>query len=172
MTTATVGTVGRNWPPGRRRLKRVPRYTDPENPIAWWWYGEFCGSANEKPPGLGYFPFDCLDACCLIHDRCLEGHWAWGYSEPCGHRCCDCDFLDCVSRIIGTACCPRYSRCWAAAWEARKAFDTLCTFYAVFFPNCPDCLENPYRYAKWYWYDPPSDSPRPVPCPLEAATVE
>ncbi|MBV6504350.1 MAG: hypothetical protein AKCLJLPJ_02471 [Fimbriimonadales bacterium] len=149
-----------------RRLRRHPGYTDPEDWKSWWWYGEFCGSANVKPPGLGYKPIDCLDACCWAHDRCLEGHYFWGYSEQCAHRCCDCMLLYCARGIRGSKCCPVFSVCWIAADQLIDAFSGLCTYYLAFF-GCPDCLDKPYRFAHKYWYNPPPAAPKPTACPLE-----
>ncbi len=81
-------------------------------------YGSYCGSDNRRNPGWGIIPQDCLDACCQIHDRCLEAHYGAGYEENNAHRCCDWKLHQCADWAHNSGCCshsPRPAECRKAA---------------------------------------------------------
>lgn len=148
-------------PPQRvtRRLKIQPGQSGPG--VGFWWYGNYCGAANRKPPDSGFMPIDCLDSCCLIHDRCLEGHERMGYSGACQHKCCDCDLLHCAQGLGD--CCT--GACYLARDQLIKAFGLMCGAMA-YVRFCPPCLENPIKYAYGYWWSTVGER-EPVPRPVE-----
>lgn len=170
------------------RLNNQKRIPSLRRPSEYWdfgpglyYYGNYCGSANVKPPGMGFLPVDCVDACCMIHDRCLEGHYHMGYDENCAHLCCDCALADCVERALGSDCCdePRSEDrtvqpdpdwwpspyCRGAAASVSTMMNILCAFYSRYTNSCPNCLDDPGKYAWGYWYSVPGKI-EPVPCEL------
>jgi hypothetical protein len=131
---------------------------EPSNPFSWWHYGNFCGAANVKPPGQGFKPLDCLDLCCLKHDRCIEAHAFAGYSGGCQHYCCDCGLLHCAEAVLVSGCCadaPSPFLCAQAAADIVWSFIRLCGFFRLGI-WCPDCipggLHEHLRLARFYWY--------------------
>lgn len=105
------------------------------------WYGQYCGSGNVKPPGV--LPQDCIDGCCLLHDRCLGNHMAAGYSNTCAHRCCDCALADCAKSSASNGCCcdsPLPSDCIVASAAIAGMFSAMCATFFLIGIGCPRCL--------------------------------
>jgi RHS repeat-associated protein len=123
-----MGFDGGDWNLYRYVMNRPTVFVDPqgESPRNPWWrirphnlpprgifgppgptfrYGQYCGADVVKNPGWHVLPQDCLDACCMDHDRCLEGHYGAGYTEKQGHRCCDAILHDCVQDLPNSGCC-------------------------------------------------------------------
>jgi|GEM_PF-1861676 len=105
-------------------------------------YGAYCGMSNVQPPGKRILPQDCIDACCLYHDRCLEGHYGYGRSLYCAHHCCDCDLLSCVARALVSGCCRESEHptvCSIAGEMIMTFFSFACGAFS--WPLCcPPCL--------------------------------
>ncbi|MFN8140443.1 MAG: hypothetical protein U0R49_11660 [Fimbriimonadales bacterium] len=68
-------------------------------------YGNYCGSDRVENPAWGIQPQDCVDQCCLVHDRCLEAHYQYYMdvygmnlheTEVCSHKCCDPPLVRCA----------------------------------------------------------------------------
>lgn len=141
------GNGGKSGPP-RPMAHRLP-FKGPD--IGWppgldYSYGAYCGSNRVQDPGLHILPQDCIDACCLFHDRCLEGHYAAGFDQICGHKCCDCDLRDCVANSILQGCCDQSEypgQCRGAAASILAFFAASCATgrgSLVAQLCCPPCL--------------------------------
>jgi hypothetical protein len=91
-------------------------------------YGNYCGPAVKKNPAWHVLPVDCVDACCLNHDRCLEAQYGAGVSQLVAHACCDSGLSDCVGGLFGTNCCkssPDEGACLYAMQTISIAFWVL-----------------------------------------------
>jgi hypothetical protein len=71
-------------------------------------YGSYCGSSIVQNPGFQVLPQDPIDACCQIHDRCLEAHQGAGYSNYAAHQCCDAALYNCANGILPSNACWRF----------------------------------------------------------------
>lgn len=114
-------------------------------------YGAYCGSDNVRNPGLQVEPQDAIDACCQIHDRCLEAHYGAGFVEKGAHHCCDQALADCATWALLDGCydSPRPMECVTAAVQITIAFYHLARHY-----KCDvTCLEQSqwqeYIYEHW-----------------------
>lgn len=132
-------------------------------------YGCYCGSAQVQNPKINIKPIDCIDKCCLDHDRCLDAHYGAGINGVggiCAHRCCDQGLEDCVeieeNTYLSFSCCkdsPIPDNCMKAGEILSTGFSIVNQIYAGsagFFsgllPNlaalcCPDCLDSS-KYEK------------------------
>jgi RHS repeat-associated protein len=129
-------------------------------------YGRYCGGPNQKNPGWAIPPQDCLDACCQIHDRCLEAHYGAGYSEVDGHRCCDDNLITCTEWVINSGCCrrsPIVLRCALAAGEVQKGIKIVRSTVYRGGPSKP-CLPQTQwpRFVALHWGDVRCPSPQGV----------
>ena len=94
-------------------------------------YGCYCGSAQKQKPGAKIKPVDCIDSCCLTHDRCLEAHYGagrGGIGGYCAHKCCDDNLEKCASKVMKNGCCdqsPNPAECKKAAKLIFVAFAEL-----------------------------------------------
>ena len=115
-------------------------------PILDYRYGAYCGSNQVQDPTLHILPQDCVDACCLFHDRCLEGHYAAGFGQICANNCCDCDLRDCVATAFASGCCNESEHpllCRGAAIDILVSFGAACAALGSSVPIlvcCPACL--------------------------------
>ncbi len=101
-------------------------------------YGAYCGPSVQQNPAWNVKPQDCIDACCKVHDRCLEAQYGAGFSEGQAHSCCDAGLANCVSAKLKLGCCPESP----TPWGCRYAGETI---GAVF-----DILGN-FVYSKWLY---------------------
>ncbi len=168
-----------------------PRQTVPPNDPAWspkpvrppWHgisgfgsgfsYGSYCGSSNRQNPGKGILPQDCVDACCQIHDRCLEAHYGAGFDPAGAHQCCDDALIHCASWALKSDCCKKfyphdwykYEECKAAARQIRPGIwigkEVSIIGGGILFGPKPNCL--PARqipgFVKKNWGNPTCPQP-------------
>jgi len=91
-------------------------------------YGQYCGPGVKKNPSWHVQPQDCIDACCEIHDRCLEAQYGAGLPDSGGHTCCDGVLFDCVLKKAASDCClrsPYPTQCYHAQETILLAFSFL-----------------------------------------------
>ena len=88
-------------------------------------YGSYCGPAVQENPGWHILPQDCIDACCLVHDRCLEAQYGAGLSEPEAHSCCDAGLGECAQRAVDLDCCESSALPIDCAWAATSISDRV-----------------------------------------------
>ena len=136
--------------PGPAPRPRPAPHSSPPHELPWrgigpgggFQYGAYCGMSNVQPSGKRILPQDCIDACCLYHDRCLEGHYGYGRSLYCAHHCCDCDLLSCVARALVSGCCRESEHptvCSIAGEMIMTFFSFACGAFS--WPLCcPPCL--------------------------------
>jgi len=139
------------------------------------YYGAYCGSDNQRNPAWNVLPQDSLDACCLIHDRCLEAHYGSGFDQTDGHICCDQDLIDCAyNAILGCQESEDPASCLKAISLLRAGMAAALAFYAAGKPGAeppPNCLPaNQYgKWSKWDWGSPCSLRPYLPPARLPHA---
>ena len=136
-------------------------------------YGNYCGSHVKHPPSKGVPSHDCIDCCCLDHDRCLEAHYGLGRSETCSHFCCDLAMAVCASMVSHSGCClrsPTPVQCAIAASSIAATFAFLSVYYGVKGRCCPDCIDRFWWPAlvDHYWNSDPRaiEFPMPIPTPV------
>lgn len=148
---------------GRPKLHRVPWIGESGLALDFA-YGAYCGSANVSNPGWRVLPQDCVDACCLNHDRCLEGNQGAGLTNDCAHRCCDTELANCVApatattlynEFFGGGCCDDSEHpywCRDAARAVEMAFEPLGGIVYRPSPRCK-CIPRNQRgaYARRWW---------------------
>jgi RHS repeat-associated protein len=118
-------------------------------------YGAFCGPSNKRNPADRVLPQDCVDACCLVHDRCLEAQYGAGVSELNAHSCCDSALAHCADQARESGCCKYSPVPWACAY----AGDTISIVFGLIGPlnpaitNCVPVSEY-YKYSRIHWGGP------------------
>jgi RHS repeat-associated protein len=145
----------------------VPKWRGRSGSGMGWQYGSYCGSANIKNPGYKILPQDCVDACCLVHDRCLEANQGAGLSNGQAHSCCDIKLLQCVQDTLNTTCCEEDNNishmieCRRAARDIELVFGFLGHGYPIVAPP-PHCLPPGLypKYSRIWWGDPISPTPK------------
>jgi RHS repeat-associated protein len=100
----TVSAVDPSGSQKQRRPHKLPWQGTNHVPGTGWKYGSYCGQSNIANPGWSILPQDDLDACCQIHDRCLEAHYGAGFQGFDAHICCDQPLLDCAKWVGQTSC--------------------------------------------------------------------
>lgn len=154
------------WERKRPTPHRVP-YRRQWGNFTDWSYGAYCGSDNIANPGWNVDPQDKLDACCQIHDRCLDAQYGAGKSETCGHFCCDYALRDCAKWAFYEGCYqqPTIDRihCQDSAWELVKGIEIADTLHYRFGPRdghyceCVDPADSYYIHK--YWGNPTCTNP-------------
>ena len=91
-------------------------------------YGSYCGPATKQNPSWHVLPQDCIDACCLMHDRCLEAQYGAGLGQGAAHSCCDGMLQGCAENALASNCCdssPTPAGCRWAADTIQEVFSWL-----------------------------------------------
>ena len=120
-------------------------------------YGQYCGPNTIKNPGAHILPQDCIDLCCLAHDRCIEANYAAGMTTSEAHSCCDSWLHECAAGVLAGHCCetsPLPGGCQGAAEEIEALFQVLGS--VIFRPDARcRCVPMPLwnKFAKVYWGD-------------------
>ena len=129
-------------------------------------YGAYCGAANVRNPGWHVLPQDCIDSCCLIHDRCIEGNQGAGLSNSDAHKCCDATLGECAQTVIDTGCCQQgsvsdYVNCLDAARQISIAFQHIMGGIMFRPDKSIACVpqNKVLNYSKIWWGNPTVSSP-------------
>ena len=119
-----------------------------------WSYGNYCGAGVKQNPALHILPQDCVDSCCMMHDRCLEAQYGAGLGGWPAHACCDQMLLDCVVKSRVTDCCSTSPTPIACYW-AMLTIDIAFSLLALNPVNC-DCVPaNEWgKYSRINWGGP------------------
>lgn len=148
---------------GNRKPRRGP-FWPARGIVRGYEYGYYCGSDTIENPGWAILPQDCLDACCQIHDRCLEAHFGAGWGQRGAHRCCDGALHACADWVHNSKddCCarsPRPADCRNAAPTIMRGMALGGTYYFGAPPD--DCIpkEQWPDLVRLHWGNPNCGSP-------------